>query len=289
MADRPARQERKGRRRSARWPVPEVPAPEGLRAGDGVFETLRTYRGEPFLLGRHLARLREGARAIRLTGIPSEAALRLDCLESLARARSAGRAAEWILRPMIYSTDGAASVSVAVAPLPIGARRPRANGLVVGVSSYPHPGRFLAPPGASAPVKWLGRGPLSHALRDARSRGWEEAILLDGEGRLVEGSRSNLLVVVDGILVSPGPESWALPGITRGVVLEEAHALGLQVEERAPTREEVKRATEAMLTSSLLEVAPVRRLVGVARWGSSKAGSVGPQLRRAYAARTGAA
>jgi branched-subunit amino acid aminotransferase/4-amino-4-deoxychorismate lyase len=205
----------------------------------------------------------------------------------LSLARRKGRTREWVVRAMLYASSSGAQWSVFVEPLPRGAHRPRSKRFVAGIASYPHPGRYLTPPGATAPVKWMARGPLAHALREARALGWEEAILENEEGCLVEGTRSNLLAVVGGTLVAPGPESLALPGITRAVVLDEARRLGIPVREYAPDRTEVRAATELMVTSSLLGVASLTRLVGV--WpgaGVLRRTPVGSSLREAYDART---
>jgi branched-subunit amino acid aminotransferase/4-amino-4-deoxychorismate lyase len=188
---------------------------------------------------------------------------------------------------MTYASSSGAQWSVFVEPLSRVAHRLRSKRFVAGIASYPHPGRYLTPPGATAPVKWMARGPLAHALREARARGWEEAILEDEEGRLVEGTRSNLLAVVGGTLVAPGPESLALPGITRGVVLDEARRLGIPVREYAPDRTELRAATDLMVTSSLLGVASLTRLVGV--WpgaGARRPTHLASSLREAYNART---
>jgi branched-subunit amino acid aminotransferase/4-amino-4-deoxychorismate lyase len=112
-----------------------------------------------------------------------------------------------------------------------------------------------------------------------------EAILPDDDDRLIEGTRSNLLAVVDGGLIAPGSESYALPGITRGVALEEARALGLAVEERAIGREELPEVTELLLTSSLMGIVSVAWVERAwSRTGASRA-PVGSRLRRSYAAR----
>jgi len=279
------------RLRSAPGPPPGAarrtarPLPAGLRAGDGVFETLRTFGGRPFLLERHLARLREGSRALGLAPVPSVAALRRACEEALSEAGGTGSSSEWIVRPMVYAAEGGPRLEVEVEPLRSAPGR-RGGGLVVGVASYPHPGAYLTPRRTSAPVKWLARGPLAHALREARANGWDEALLEGPDGELVEGTRSNLLAVVNGRLVAPGAESHALPGITREVVLEDARRLGIAIEEHAVGRVELRAASELCVTSSLLGVAPISRLVG-RRWAPLPQGpTLVAELSRRYDART---
>ena len=266
--------------RSGTDPGPDLPA--GLRTGDGVFETIRTYGGRPFQLDRHLARLEEGARAI---GLPLPAPL--PELERYCRAALAQRAVrrdaeEWILRPLVYAADGRGRWAITVDPLVVPRRSSSRRTCVVGLSSYPHPGRYLVPPGAQAPVKWLARGPLSHALREGRERGWDEALLRDPDGNWIEGTRSNLLAVVDEALVAPGPHSHALPGITREVVLEEAARLGRTVEDRPVEAREARSATEILLTSTLLGVVSIARVAGVRTTLGRTPGPVARALRRAF-------
>ena len=259
--------------------------PAGLRQGDGVFETLRTYSGRPFLLDRHLDRLLRGARAIGLAPLPSLEAMRRACRAALSRSTPGPRSVEQVLRPMIYAAREGAQFRVPVEPAtPLGTSAGH-RGIRVGLSAYRHPGPYLVPPGSREPVKWLARGPLSHALREARALGWEEALLEDATGRLIEGTRSNLLAVVEGDLISPGPESFALPGITRAVVLEEARRRGLRVRERRIGRRELGRASEVMLTSSLMGLASVARVDGL--WPGKRPfrSPIAVELRDGYADR----
>lgn len=257
----------------------------GLRAGDGVFETVRTYEGQPFLLDRHLHRLSEGARAMGLSLPVSGDRLEQLCRAALAQSRAAGPGGERVLRPMVYADGVESRFVISVEPLKSSRQPLHRTGIVAGASSYPHPGKYLVPPGASAPVKWLARGPLSHAFRDARKRGWEEAILRGSKGEWIEGTRSNLLAVVKGRLVAPGPESHALPGITRDVVLEEARRLGIPFEGRAVEAREIRSATEILLVSTLLGVAEVSRVAG--GWSKPRraSGPMGGVLQRAFDAR----
>jgi len=186
---------------------------------------------------------------------------------------------------MVYASVSGAETAVEVEPLAPSFRPPGGRRIVTGISSYSHPGPYLVPAGGTGPVKWLARGPLAHTLREARGRGWEEAILEDARGRAVEGTRSNLLVVNAGRLIAPGPESYALPGVTRGVVLEQARKLGVPVEERTPTRSELRTASEVMLTSSLLEIASVGRVQGRWRSPSPPTMPLANQFRQGYARR----
>ena len=236
--------------------------PSGLRQGDGVFETVRTYGGVPFRLDEHLSRLLDGAEALDLTSLPTLKELRSAVESLLATSTNGPVAGEWVLRPCVYSEEEHSGSVVFLDPLfepdhPSGGRT-----VATGLSTYRHPGEYLRPRGVGVPVKWLARGPLAHALREARRRGWEEALLRNGDGEVVEGTRSNLIVLDGERLLAPGPAFGALPGITRSIVLGLAVEMGFFVEDHPPRVEQLKRASEAILTSTLLGVASVDEFEG---------------------------
>jgi len=95
------------------------------------------------------------------------------------------------------------------------------------------------------------------ALQEALSAGYDEALLLDHEGYVAEGSGENLFVVRNGVLYTPETTS-ALEGITRETILTIAHEQGLKVVEKRMTRDEVYVADEAFFTGSAAEVTPIR-------------------------------
>ncbi len=252
-----------------RCPEGRVPWEGGLRLGDGVFETLRTFGGAPFLLRAHLDRLRRGALAIGLREVPRTSELETVLRRSLASAspRTGGRRPrrprELVVRIALVEGGRRTHLLFMIEPLPRTPDHPMApRGVQVGTSRYPHPGTALVPPGSPGPVKWLGRGPQSHALRDARAHGWEEGLLCDGRGNYVEGTRSNLLAMVGNRLLAPGPRSGALSGITRELAVRGAAARGFKVVDRPVSPREIRRASEVLLTSSLLGVVAVRSLDG---------------------------
>lgn len=258
-------------------PQQKLPTTPGSRLGDGVLETLRTYEGVPFLLDAHLERLFSGARSIRLVGLPSRRSLDARIRDILGASRRRDRI-DHVVRILLTEGGARTDVTVVLDPLPTGAAYQGTRGLRVGTSSYPHPGAFFLPAGAKGPAKWVGRGPLVHALREAQRRGWDEAILANARGAFVEGTRSNLFAVVGGRLVAPGPRAMALQGVTRNLVLVAARRKGWRVEDRPVTVGELRRASEAFLTSSLLGVVPI------VRWGRWHWGSEGPVVRTLRAA-----
>ena len=108
------------------------------------------------------------------------------------------------------------------------------------------------------------------ANREARADGYDEAVLLDTEGFVAEGSGENIFLVRDGRLIEPEPAS-ALDGVTRRSIIELAREEGIAVESRRVTQDEVYIADEAFFTGTAAEVTPIievdRRRIGDGRPG----------------------
>ena len=118
------------------------------------------------------------------------------------------------------------------------------------------------------------------ALREALECGCEEALLLDNEGYVAEGSGENVFLVQNGVLVTPELTS-CLEGITRATVISFAEELGITVRERRITRDEVYVADEAFFTGTAAEVLPIRELDG-RTIGSGRRGPMTEKLQTMY-------
>jgi branched-chain amino acid aminotransferase len=118
------------------------------------------------------------------------------------------------------------------------------------------------------------------ALREALSAGCEEAMLLDTEGYVSEGSGENIFIVRDGVIYTPDLTS-ALDGITRATIMQLAGELGIKVVEKRITRDEVYIADEAFFTGTAAEVTPIREVDGRAI-GTGKRGPVTEKLQTLY-------
>lgn len=223
----------------------------GLTVGDGVFETLRVYRGTPFALRRHLDRLGRSAAGLGLP-VPDREVLARACAEVV----DAGGLAEARLR-----------LTVTGGPGPLGSPRGAGPPTVVAAVAPLAP---VAPMAAVAVAPWPRneRGPLaglkttSYAenvvlLAWARERGAEEAVVADTTGRLCEGTGANVFVVHDGRLRTPTLASGCLAGVTRALVLEQTDA-----EEADLALADLASADEAFLTSSTREVQPIGSVDG---------------------------
>jgi branched-chain amino acid aminotransferase len=97
------------------------------------------------------------------------------------------------------------------------------------------------------------------ALKEALECGYDEALLLDAEGYVMEGSGENIFIVRDGVIYTPDLTS-ALDGITRDTVMRLCAELGIRVVEKRITRDEVYIADEAFFTGTAAEVTPIREV-----------------------------
>jgi branched-chain amino acid aminotransferase len=118
------------------------------------------------------------------------------------------------------------------------------------------------------------------ALQEALACGMDEAMLLDNEGYVAEGSGENIFLVRDGVLYTPDLTS-ALDGITRNTIFQLAAELGIQVKEKRITRDEVYIADEAFFTGTAAEVTPIRE-VDNRKIGSGKRGPITEKLQSMY-------
>jgi branched-chain amino acid aminotransferase len=227
------------------------PFDHGLLVGDGVFETIRVYGGEPFAWTRHLDRLAHSAAGLGLP-VPDREALREAACEVLA----ANGHAEARLR--ITVTGGVA---------PLGSERGAAGPTVVVASSslkpWPDSVRVVVVPwvrndrGATAGLKTTSYAENVRALAYAHERGASEAVFANTRDELCEATGSNVFVVHDGKVATPPGSSGCLLGVTRALVLELAAAAGIEVDESPLPLDAVRTADEAFLTSTTREVQPI--------------------------------
>ncbi len=118
------------------------------------------------------------------------------------------------------------------------------------------------------------------ALREALDAGCEEALLLDNEGYVAEGSGENVFIVRDGKIYTPELTS-CLDGITRNTIFQLAEKIGVEVIEKRITRDEVYVADEAFFTGTAAEVLPIREL-DARQIGEGKRGPITTQLQSMY-------
>ena len=258
----------------------------GFMYGIGLFETFRTYGGEPFLLGRHLERLRDGCRQL---------GIRFDIGEDAAR-RHIGE-----LLKANGLRDGYVRLSVSAG----------AEALGLPSGDYDHPSWIVyVKPLPDPDPRWRTEGrPLQLlALRRNTPEGavrlksfhymnnilakreldrypWArgaEGLFLDAGGHVAEGIVSNLFMVGTSAagrpaLFTSSLQTGILPGVTRAFVLELAASLGVPAEEGLYTPRDFARFTAMFITNSIMEIVPVSRIFdaeGRTVW-AAEAGSCG--------------
>lgn len=255
----------------------------GFLYGDSVFETLRTYSRAPFLLSRHVDRLERSAELVAIDIGVTRTVLEEEVLRTL---RAADNDESYV---RITITRGAGRPGLAPS-LATGPRR------IVLVMPLEQPARTLFDEGIRAVTVRAGRitaeslangAKLGNyienvlALRIAVERGAADALILDAEGRIVQGTSSNVFFVKAGELWTPPLETFVLPGVTRGRVLEIAEELGMVVKLVAPSSTELATMDEVFLSSSIRELAPVVEVDG-RDIGAGRPGPVHARLLNAY-------
>jgi branched-chain amino acid aminotransferase len=264
----------------------------GLHYGSGVFEGMRCYETDDgpavFRLDAHLARLYASAEiyGINIPYTREELVSGVDEIVRLNNFRSC------YVRPICYLGSGSLSVHPGDNPVEVvilawpWAAYLGAEGLKQGVRVTVSPWRKfqsrMMPTTAKACGQYLNS---MLAVRDAVSRGYAEALLLDAEGHLAEGSGENLFIVRDGQLLTNDERHSILLGITREAVVRIALDLGYQVEVRALELEDLLSADEAFFTGTAAEVTPIREVDGIAI-GKRTPGLVTEEIQRVFFAAT---
>lgn len=259
-----------------------------LHYGLGVFEGIRCYDGASgpaiFRLREHTARLLASAHILGIEIPFSGAEIDAACIETVR----ANQLKSCYIRPLAFIGDGEMGLSAKSNPvrLTVAAWKWGAylgdegvnSGIRVRTSSYQrfHVNSLMSK--AKAVGHYLNS---ILASSEARRTGYDEALLLDAQGFVAEGSGENLFIVRGGAVKTP-PLTSALAGITRDTVCRILAERGISVVEQFFTRDEVYIADEAFFTGTAAEVTPVRELDDRAI-GSGRPGPITQQVQAAYA------
>jgi len=258
-----------------------------LHYGMGVFEGVRAYetsRGTAiFRLQAHTDRL---FRSAHILGMPIPYS-KDEINEATRAAVRENKLKSAYIRPMcFYGSEGMGlradnlKVHVIVAAWTWGAylgEDGQNNGIKVRTSSYNRHHVNVTMCRAKANGNYMNS---MLALREALAAGAEDALLLDTEGYVSEGSAENVFIVRDGVIYTPDVTS-ALDGITRATVMQIAAEKGYKVVEKRITRDEVIIADEAFFTGTAAEVTPIRELDG-RPIGAGTRGPITEKLQAAY-------
>jgi branched-chain amino acid aminotransferase group I len=263
------------------------PFDHGFLYGYGLFETMRAYNGHIFRLDSHLTRLRCSAESIGLTHSilttdGGKQSLKAACMATLeanelrnARIRLTVSAGEGDMTPDPGTCSNPTVLITAQHLVPLPPEKYE-SGFKAALSS----------------LRRNSQSPLSRlkstcymenilARMAARATGCDEAIFLNEQGYLAEGSSTNIFLVSNGELMTPCFESGVLPGITRDAVLEIARTSNIKATERWVELNELIEAQEAFLTNSILELMPLVSVEG-RPIGTGKPGKLTRDLLFAY-------
>lgn len=259
----------------------------GFLYGDSVYEVVRTYDGRPFALGEHLQRLAWSAARL---GIVLPVPLETLGAEVESCLRAAGNPDSYI---RIVVTRGAGEIGldpglavdpvrlVIVRSLPPQDPRLYAEGAKVALVVPMREPAEATPDGSPKTGNYL---PNVLAVGEAKRRGAYEALLVDREGRVLEGASSNVFVVRGGALATPPLTEGILEGITRKHVLAIAATLGVATGEVALRAEDLRTADEVFITSTVREIVPVTDVDGV-RIGDGRPGALTRRITETFRAR----
>ena len=238
-----------------------------LHYGSGVFEGIRAYdtaKGtHVFRLGDHIDRLLRSAKIYMMEVSYSHDDL-VGATKEVIRANGLDSC---YIRPIVYRGYGEmglfplhAPVDVAIAVWPWGTYLGDAgieHGIRAKISSFRRFGPNSMPPAAKATGQYINS---SLAKVEAVKAGYEEAILLDDQGNLSEGSGENLFVVRNGVVSTPPASSDVLEGITADTVYHICRHEDIPLERRVMVRSDLYVADEAFLTGTAAEIVPLREV-----------------------------
>ena len=256
----------------------------GFLFGEGVYETLRTYNGRPFLLDRHLRRLRASATAISLDMPLDDPAFtaRIDETVRASRVES-----ERYIRLLLTRGVGDLSYDPAGCPTPtvVIIVKPHtetsAAERTAGVAVVLSPVLRNHPDAVSPLIKSNNLLNNALAMQDAIRRGATEAIMRNHRGELSECSQSNLFVVRRGGVVTPPLDAGLLEGVTRNFVFEVGREIGISVSDLVLRDADLAAADEVFLTSTTREILPVTR-IDDRQVGTGAAGPITLRLAEAF-------
>ena len=236
----------------------------GFLYGEGVYETLRTYNGQPFLFDRHMRRLRASAGMVAL-GVPiGDAEIDARFRETMRAAglgESTGR--EAYIRILVTRGIGELTYDLAACPNP---------SIVVIVKPNVAPSREAFERGVKVALVPIVRNHpdtvnpriksnnlLNNALamQEAFKRGAFEGVMRNYKGQLAECTQSNLFIVKNGVAMTPPLDAGLLPGITREFLFEVGADVGITVRDAVLHDDDLLGADEAFLTSTTREAVPI--------------------------------
>lgn len=263
----------------------------GFLYGEGVYEVLRTYDGEPFLFERHMRRLRASAGMLALDVPPTDTDLHASISSTIAAAALGTDGREAYIRVLVTRGVGDISYDLDTCPVPtvVIIVKPHvdpptsayAEGVMVSLV-----GVMRNHPGSVNPII-KSNNLLNNALgsQEASRRGAFEGVMRNYRGEIAECSTSNIFAVKDGVVITPPLTAGLLAGITREFLFEVADEAGIPMREQVMQDADLLGADEAFLTSTTREVVPIVR-VDAQVIGTGRPGPITQALLEAFRMRT---
>jgi branched-chain amino acid aminotransferase len=261
----------------------------GFLYGEGVYETLRTYRREPFLFDRHMRRLRRSAEMLAIQVPGDDSSLLAKVRQTMAQLAEPGEA---YIRILVTRGVGELSYNPAACPTPT---------LVIIVKPLPgQPARSFTegirialvgvrrnhPQALNPLIKSNNLINNALAMQEAITRQGEEALMLNQAGEIAECAQSNFFLVQGGRVLTPPLTAGLLPGVTREFVIGLARELGIDAAEAGLTPDDLRTADEAFITGTTREITPVVA-VDELKIGSGTPGPVTQRLIEAFGKKVG--
>jgi len=261
-----------------------------LHYGTAIFEGIRAYetpRGAGvFRLTDHIRRLYRSAHILMMDIPFTEEQL----IAATKKTLAANELPSAYIRPLVHLGYGVMGLNPLDCPVNVSISmwpwasflgdEGVANGITAKISSWQRPDANVLPPTAKASALYLNSG---LAKVEAVKAGYEEAILLNNQGFIAEGTGENMFAVQDGVLVTPPSSSGALEGITRNSVITIARDLGFEVKEANLVRADLYCADEVFCTGTAAEVVPIRS-VDDRNVGTGTPGPTTRKIQETYAA-----
>jgi branched-chain amino acid aminotransferase len=233
----------------------------GFLYGEGIYETLRTYNGRPFLYDRHMRRLRRSAQMIVLDLPFSDDDLSAQIRDTMAAAQL-GRAEAYIrvlvtrgIGELTYDPKATPAPSMVIIVKPN--VDPPAEVFDKGVKVCLSPFLRNHPGSVNPMIKSNNLLNNALAMQEALRRGGTEAIMHNYRGELTECTQSNFFIVKNGAALTPPLDAGLLPGITREFIFEVGKDVGVTVREQALHDDDLFGADECFLTSTTKEAVPI--------------------------------
>jgi branched-chain amino acid aminotransferase len=263
------------------------PSAHVLHYGTGVFEGIRSYETQAgpavFRLREHLDRLYASAQVYDLR-IPFSREQLTDAITEVVRLNEFSNC---YIRPICFFDSSHLGIRGSCPVSAVILAWPWANhfetdklrvGVRVSVSRWVKFHSSMLPTTAKACGQYLNS---MLAAKDAESRGFDEALLVDIDGNIAEGAVENIFLVHGRVLRTNDERSSILPGITRASVIEIARNSGLTVEIGTLPISDLLAADEAFFTGTATEVMPIREVDG-AKIGCGERGRITAQIQQAY-------